>query len=85
MIEGDRGESFVNRGYALNTSNVGTMLLGPVESFIALIAICRTISLFVDGSSAVNISYALRRGTVVSFDLSDAIMSFDRHLLNVDI
>ncbi len=61
-IEGDRGESLVSRGYAPNTSSISTILFGPVESFIALTAICRSISLFVAGNLQDSISYALRRG-----------------------
>ena len=32
------GESFISRGYTLKTNNIGTRLLGPVESLIAFTA-----------------------------------------------
>jgi hypothetical protein len=39
----------VIRGYALNTNSVGIRPSGPVESLIALKAICSTISLSIPG------------------------------------
>ncbi len=62
MIKGNKGESFVSRGYAPKISSIGTISLGPAESFIALTAVYSSASLFTAGSSFVNISYALRRG-----------------------
>ncbi len=62
VIEGNRGESLVSRRYTPNTSSISTILFGPTESFIALTAIYRSISLFVAGNSQDSISYTLRRG-----------------------
>ena len=44
-IDGDRGSVSISHRYALKTSNIGIMLLGPAESLTAFIAIYKTISL----------------------------------------
>jgi hypothetical protein len=44
VIERDKDESFVSRGYTLNTSSITTILSSLTKSFIALTTICSSIS-----------------------------------------
>ena len=62
-VDGNGGESRLMRGYAPNTSNVGTRPSGPEVSLTALTAICKIASsLKIVVSSACKISNARRRG-----------------------
>ena len=47
VIDKDKGSILVSRRYALKTSKVSTMLLGPAKLLTALTAICSTISLLI--------------------------------------
>jgi hypothetical protein len=57
---GDSASDSTIRGYVLNTSNVGTSLLGLVVLLRALSAICNTMSLLILGILTVIIWYACR-------------------------
>ena len=46
-MDGDGGSISVSYGYALKTSKVGIILLGPTKSLIALMAIYNIISLLI--------------------------------------
>jgi hypothetical protein len=63
-IEADGALERVIQGYALNTSNVSTSLLGPTVSFTALTTICKTESLLKCSSlnSYYKMSYVQRKG-----------------------
>ena len=62
--DGDRGSVSISHRYALKTSNIGIMPLGPAESLTAFVAICRTISLLtcLSFSSSLMISYICHSG-----------------------
>ena len=62
VIVGEGVLDFVIWGYTLNTNSVGIRLSGPVESLIALKAICSTISLSIPSILEVIIWYICYKG-----------------------